>query len=82
MREVDIPGYARLKSMSNPVYFRAEGLLSEETPPPFAYLAVIEITSPGEVEAEMGDPAWADFVADFESRTADARFVVATKIQS
>jgi len=57
LREVDIPGYARLKSMSNPIYFRAEGLLGEEEKPPFAYLAVIEMTAPEDVEAEMGDPA-------------------------
>jgi len=80
LREVDIPGYSRLRSLSNPAYFRAEGLLGEEGTPPFAYMAIIDMTSPEAVEAELGDPAWAEFVADFESRTQDARFVVARKI--
>jgi len=80
LREVDIPAYARLRSMSSPVYFRAESLLGEDAEPPFAYLAVIDMTGPEDVEAEMSDPVWADFVADFEGRTEGARFVVARRI--
>ena len=80
LREVDLPGYARLTSMRNPIYYRASGLLGEDTSPPFAYLAVIEMTSPEAVEQELGRPEWAGFIADFEARTTDARFIVGERI--
>ena len=80
IREVDLPGYAKLTAMRNPAYYRSAGLLGENKPAPYAYTVVIETDGPEAVEAEMGDPKWAGFIADFESRTADATYVIATRI--
>ena len=80
LRDIDIPGYAGMRSMRNPSYYRAAGLLNDDKPAPFKYTVVIEMDGPQAVEAEMGDPRWSDFIADFESRVADATYVTATKI--
>lgn len=80
LREVDLPGYAKLKSMSNPYYYRCGHLLGEDKPAPFRYIAVIEMDSPQAVENEMADPKWADFIADIEGRITDAHYVTAERI--
>lgn len=80
LHEVDIPGYARLSSMRNPVYFRTGVLLDEDKPAPYRYVVVIEIDSLEEVEREMADPKWENFIADIESRITNATYVTATKI--
>ena len=80
LREVDMPGYAKLKSLRNPAYFRMSGLLGEDGPAPYRYVVVIESTGPGAVEDEMAAPQWAGFIADFEGRTKDRVFAVAEKL--
>ena len=80
LREIDMPGYTKLKSMRNPTYYRASTLLGEDAPAPFKYFVTIEMDSADAVELEMAAPAWEGFVADFESRTVDHAFVVAQHI--
>lgn len=80
LRDIDIPGYAKLKSMRNPAYYRASTLLGEDKAAPFKYTVVIEMDGPGAVEAEMSDPAWATFIEDIESRITDAQYVVASRV--
>lgn len=80
LHKVDIPAYAKMSSMRNPIYFRAAALLGEDKLPPYKYVVVIEIDSPEAVEREMADPAWEGFIADIESRITDATYMTATKI--
>ena len=80
LQEVDMPGYAKLKSMRNPTYYRASGLLGEDVPAPYKYIATIEMDSAEAVETEMAAPEWEGFVTDFERRTTDHAFVVAERI--
>lgn len=80
LREVDIPGYAKMSSMRNPSYYRAGNLLGEEKPAPYKYIVVIDMAGPEAVEEEMADPKWAAFIADIESRVTDATYVTAKKI--
>ena len=79
LREVDLPGYEKVSTMKDPVYYRAESTLQGEAPP---YRAVVAIKSQpgGEVDEEMGSAVWESFVADFESRTRDAIYISATHI--
>ena len=80
LRDVDLPGYKKLRSMRNPSYYRGEGLLGEAAPAPYRYVVVIEMDSPEAVEQEMAAPEWEGFVADIESRIKDAAYVTATRI--
>ena len=80
LRDVDIPGYAKLKSMRNPAYFRAAGLLGEDKPAPYKYTVVIEMDGPDAVMEEMDDPEWKSFIADLERRITDAAYVTAQRI--
>lgn len=79
LQEVDLPGYEKVSSMSDPVYYRAEETL-EGGKPPFQYVVAIK-SKPGEqVDEEMGGPEWEGFVADFENRTRDAVYISASRI--
>lgn len=82
LREVDMPGYAKLTSMQNPTYYRTSGLLGEETPAPFKYIVTIEMNNADAVESEMAAPEWEGFITDFEGRTTDHAFVIAKRILS
>ncbi|MEO1076054.1 MAG: hypothetical protein AAFX41_08830 [Bacteroidota bacterium] len=79
LRDVDLPGYARMTSMRNPTYYRATGTLDEDAPL-HRYIVVIESDGPDAVEREMADPAWAGFIADFEARVSDALYVTAERL--
>ena len=79
LRDVDMPGYARVTSMADPVYYRAEETLEGETPP-YRYVVTIRSTGARDVDDEMSGPVWDDFVADFERRTRDAVYISATRI--
>ena len=80
LRAVDIPAYAEMKSMRNAAYYRAGPLLGEDAPAPFKYIVVIEMDGSAAVEAEMSDPVWSGFIADFESRVEDAVYVPAERL--
>ncbi|MEM6305736.1 MAG: hypothetical protein AAF744_13540 [Pseudomonadota bacterium] len=79
LHDVDLPGYERVRSMSDPVYYRAEETLEGEAPP-FRYVVTIKSTGGDAVDDEMTGPEWESFVADFESRTRDAVYVTAQRI--
>ena len=80
LREVDLPGYARMSSLRNPSYYRTGTLLGEDAPAPHRYVVTIDMAGPAAVEKEMAEPEWGAFIADFEVRTKDAVFVTAAKI--
>ena len=79
LRDVDVPGYARMTSMRNPTYYRATGTL-DDTPPPHRYIVIIESDGADAVGREMAAPAWAGFIADFEARVSDALYVTAERL--
>lgn len=79
LHDIDLPGYEKVSTMSEPVYYRAEETLEGETPP-FKYVVAIKSKLGKEVDEEMRGPEWEDFVADFENRTRDAVYVSATRI--
>jgi len=79
LHKVDLPGYEKVKTMSDPVYYRAEEALDGGTPP-FKYVVAIKSKPGEEVDDEMSGPEWEGFVADFESRTRNAVYVSATRI--
>ncbi|MEM8795954.1 MAG: hypothetical protein AAGE61_10340 [Pseudomonadota bacterium] len=79
LQEVDLPGYEKTATMSDPVYYRAEETLEGETPP-FKYVVAIKSKTGEEVDEEMSGKGWEGFVADFESRTRDAVYISATRI--
>lgn len=68
-----------LLAASFAVTYRAEKALGGEAPP-FRYVVAIKSKPSEEVDAEMSNPEWEGFVADFESRTRDAVYVSATRI--
>ena len=79
LHDVDLPGYEKVKSMSDPVYYRTEETLDGEAPP-FKYVVAIKSTGGKDVDEEMTGPEWEDLVADFENRTRDAVYVTAQRI--
>lgn len=79
LHEVDLPGYEKVASMSDPVYYRAEETL-EGGKPPYRYIVAIRSGSGADVDAEMTGSEWKGFVADFESRTRDAVYISASRI--
>ena len=79
LHEVDLPGYEQVKSMSDPVYYRAEETLEGEAPP-YKYVVAIKSTGGEDVDDEMTGPEWEGFVADFENRTRDAVYMTAQRI--
>ena len=79
LREVDLPGYEKVSSMKDPVYYRAEKTLEGEAPP-YRYVVAIKSLPGDEVDEEMAGAEWESFVADFESRTRDAIYLSATRI--
>ena len=79
LHEVDLPGYAKVKSMSDPIYYRAEETLECQVPP-YRYVVTIKSTGSEDVDEEMTTQEWEGFVADFERRTRDAVYVSAQRI--
>ena len=77
--EVDLPGYEKVSSMSDPVYYRAAATLDGKTPP-YQYVVAIKSRPGSEVDEEMSGPEWEGFVEDFERRTRDAVYVTASRI--
>lgn len=77
--DVDLPGYEKVSTMSDPVYYHCEETL-EGAAPPYRYVVAIKSTGSSEVDDEMNTPDWEAFVADFESRTRDAVYVSAERI--
>ncbi len=79
LRDVDRPGYARMRTLSNPRYLRLDRALEGALARP-RYLVVAERRGDAEaIEAEMA-VGYDDFIADFEGRVASAQYLLGTEL--
>ncbi|MEO0602985.1 MAG: hypothetical protein AAF211_16220 [Myxococcota bacterium] len=78
LRDVDLPGYAALRTLQNPAYYRVEGTL-DGPESDTRYIIVLKATGNRDaINDEMAAASWKEFVESFEARVDNPRYLTAT----